>query len=77
MLCIALLALKVPYIVFGPPGTGKTLTLIETILQLVDLRPNCRILVRDAPLNYYSLIKLHVLAACHIGVICQGALGLM
>lgn len=34
-----------PYVIFGPPGTGKTLTIVETILQIVSLIPNSRILV--------------------------------
>ncbi len=39
-----------PFLVFGPPGTGKTTTLVETILQFVNSKPESKVLV-CAPTN--------------------------
>ena len=34
-----------PYLLCGPAGSGKTTIIIESILQIVDLKPNAQILV--------------------------------
>ncbi|KAJ3565235.1 hypothetical protein NP233_g7766 [Leucocoprinus birnbaumii] len=39
-----------PFIDFGPPGIGKTMTIVEAIKQLVQTKPNARILA-CAPSN--------------------------
>ena len=41
---------KVPYVLFGPPGTGKTTTLLETLLQMMDMPETRRVLI-CAPTN--------------------------
>jgi hypothetical protein len=37
-----------PYVVVGPPGTGKTTTIVESIIQIMKMKPSIKIFVSSA-----------------------------
>ncbi|GAA6004625.1 uncharacterized protein JCM10292_005696 [Rhodotorula paludigena] len=53
---------RAPFILYGPPGTGKTTTLIEACCQLLEYKPNARLLL-TAPSNAAADILCERLAA--------------
>ncbi|KAI0344524.1 P-loop containing nucleoside triphosphate hydrolase protein [Trametopsis cervina] len=51
---------SVPYVVYGPPGTGKTVTIVEAIRQLIQTKPNARVLACAPSNSAADLIAQHL-----------------